>query len=121
VQRVLEHAVLGQGSYPFVSAPRELGIDMTNSRRALDILGEEMVRTGGNRRAPIPATLARIQQEAGVTPPTATEHLRRMLRAHDDSDLLFCEYPEKLGDCPARLFPLRKVPTLVEEAVTSRG
>jgi hypothetical protein len=98
-----------------VSAPRELGIDMTNSRRALDILGEEMVR------AAIPATLARIQQESGVTTPTATEHLRRVLRAHDDSDLLFCEYAEKLGDCPARLFPLRKAPTLVEEAVTSRG
>jgi hypothetical protein len=115
VQRVLEQAVLGQGSYPFVSAPRELGIDMTNSRRAPDILGEEMVRAGGNRRAAIPVTLARIQQEAGVTPPTAKEHLRGVLRAHDDSDLLFSEYPEKLGDCPAKLFPLRKVPTLVEK------
>lgn len=61
--------------------------------RALDILGQEMVRAGGNRQAAIPATIARIANEQSVTPQTAREHLRRLTGAQRESELFFGEYP----------------------------
>lgn len=70
------------------NTPANLGI----SRHALDVLGEEMVNAGGNRRAAIPATLARLQA-AGASPTAAKDQLRRIMGAHADSDLLLGEYP----------------------------
>lgn len=68
--------------------PANMGI----SRHALDVLGEEMVKAGGNRRAAIPATLARLQAQ-GASPTAAKDQLRRIMQAHGDNDLLFGEYP----------------------------
>ena len=60
-------------------------------RRALDILGEEMERAGGDRAVAIPATVQRISTEANVTPATADAHLRELTNVHADSPLMFGE------------------------------
>lgn len=69
------------------------GINADNARRTLDILGEEMVRTGSNRAAAVDATVQRLQAELGVTENTARDHVRRLTAAHADSNLVLSEYP----------------------------
>lgn len=71
-------------------------VDLQNSRRALDILGEEMVRHGGDRVKARNATIARIEQD-GVSPSAARDQVRRVERAHEESNLLFGEYPAVAG------------------------
>lgn len=66
--------------------------DLTTSRAVLDILGEEMVRTGGNRPAALKATVDRLEQ-GGIPRVDAEDQLQRVLRAHADSELMFGEYP----------------------------
>lgn len=69
------------------------GGNLTNNRRALDILGEEMTRAGGDVAIAQQAAIARIAQEAGVTPQTAAQHLRRLSDVHRSSQLMLGEYP----------------------------
>lgn len=66
--------------------------NLGTSRQAIDVLGEEMVKANGNRRAAIPATLARLQAN-GVAPTTAKDQLRRIMGAHEDNELMLGEYP----------------------------
>lgn len=67
--------------------------NLTNNRRALDILGEEMNRANGNVAMAQQAAIARIAQEANVTPQTAAQHLRRLSDVHRGSQLMLGEYP----------------------------
>lgn len=66
---------------------------VTTNRRALDILGEEMERAGGDRAAATAATAARIAQEQGVTPQAAMGQIRSLAQVHQGSDLMLGEYP----------------------------
>lgn len=67
--------------------------NMGQSRFALDVLGEEMVRANGNVAAAQQATVARIVAETGVTPTTARQQLRQLSGAHEGSPLFLGEYP----------------------------
>lgn len=69
----------------------------TYAQRTLDILGEEMVRAGGNRQQALPATLARIVAEDGVTPATARTRLRSVVQTQLDNELMLGEYPAVAG------------------------
>lgn len=69
------------------------GGNLGNNRRALDILGEEMTRANGNVAVAQQAAIARIAQEAGITPQTAAQHLRRLSNVHRGSQLMLGEYP----------------------------
>lgn len=64
-----------------------------SNRRALDILGEEMVAAGGDVRRAQQRAIARIAQEAGVTPQTAASHIRSLTAMYEDSPLLLAEAP----------------------------
>lgn len=67
--------------------------NVATNRRTLDILGEEMVRTNGDRQAAQAAAVARISSENGITPQAAQQHLRRLTAVHEDSPLMLGEYP----------------------------
>ena len=67
--------------------------NQATQRRTLDILGKEMRNAGGDRAVALPAALARIQQEQGVTPATAATHIRNLTEVHSDSPLMLGEYP----------------------------
>lgn len=72
------------------------GTERTNQaiqRRTLDILGAEMERAGGDRGQAVASTIARIQQETGVTAATARDQIRRLTDAQRGSDLMLAEYP----------------------------
>lgn len=95
------------GAYGSVAQDIEQGVDtladqvatgasrntVATNRRALDILGEEMERAGGDVAQAQQATIARIAQEAGVSPQTAAGHIRRLTQVHEDSPLMLGEYP----------------------------
>ena len=66
------------------------------SRRAFDVLGEEMVRTGGDSRASIQAAINRLVAD-GVAPSTAQEQIRRIRNVQHDSDLMLGEFPAVAG------------------------
>jgi hypothetical protein len=76
--------------------------NITTNRRTLDILGEEMQRANGNVQAAQQATIARIAQEANVTPQTAAGHIRRLADVHDGSSLMLGEYPSVAGSDAAQ-------------------
>lgn len=66
--------------------------------RALNILGEEMVRANGNRTAAMPAAIQRLEAELtaqGSANPaqTARDQFGRLRQIHRDSDLMLGEYP----------------------------
>lgn len=62
------------------------------SRRAFDILGEEMVRTGGDRQAALNNTLTRLQA-LGNSRSAAESQVRNITGAQADSELFLGEYP----------------------------
>ncbi len=66
--------------------------DLALSRRAFDILGEEMVRSGGDRQAALNSTLARLQT-MGVSRSAAEDQVRNLTAAQMDSELFLGEYP----------------------------
>ncbi|MCC6775921.1 MAG: hypothetical protein IT537_04665 [Hyphomicrobiales bacterium] len=76
--------------------------NVTTNRRALDILGEEMERAGGDRLAAQQATIARIAQEQGITPQAAQGQIRRLTQVHEGSDLMLGEYPAVSGSDAAQ-------------------
>lgn len=67
--------------------------NVVTNRRTLDILGEEMQNAGGDVAQAQQAAIARIAQEAGVTPQTAAGQIRRLTQVHRDSNLMLGEYP----------------------------
>jgi hypothetical protein len=71
--------------------------NVTTNRRTLDILGEEMRRSGGDVAAAQQATIARIVQETGVAPQTAAGQIRRLSSVHEGSPLMLGEYPAVSG------------------------
>lgn len=76
--------------------------NINTNRRTLDILGEEMQRANGNVQQAQQATIARIVQEANVTPDTAAKHIRRLTDVHQDSPLVLAEYPSVSGSDAAQ-------------------
>lgn len=74
-------------------------------RQTLDFLGEEMVRANGDAQVAIPATINRIVQETGVTPQAAQARLGRLQGVHNQSDLMFGEYPSVAGSDAAMRTP----------------
>jgi len=72
------------------------------NRRTLDILGEEMERAGGDVARAQTAAINRIVTETGVTPGTATQQIRRLSDVHQDSRLMFGEYPAVSGSDTAQ-------------------
>jgi hypothetical protein len=68
------------------------GAAQTN-RRAFDILGEEMVRAGGDVQRAQQGAIARIVQEQRVTPQTAAQQIRRLTQVHQNSPVMMGEYP----------------------------
>lgn len=76
--------------------------NVTTNRRTLDILGEEMQRSGGDVQAARQATLARIAAETGVQPATAATQVRRLTQVHEDSPLMLGEYPAVAGSDAAQ-------------------
>lgn len=70
--------------------------DLGINRRVLDILGEEMVRAGGNRTAAVNATEARLVA-SGIAPSTAQDQIRRLLSIHAGDNLMLGEYPAVMG------------------------
>lgn len=69
------------------------GMNEAINSRTLGVLGEEMVRAGGDRAAAIAATQRRLVAEFGVAPATARDQVNRLASVHRDSDLLLGEYP----------------------------
>lgn len=69
------------------------GLSDRVQRRTLDILGDEMQRSGGNVRRAEAAAVARIAAEFGVTPSTAQNNLRNLRSVHSNSQLMLGEYP----------------------------
>lgn len=67
--------------------------NIATNRRTLDILGEEMVRANGNRQAALNETVSRIATENGITTQAAQQHIRRLTQVHEESPLMFGEYP----------------------------
>jgi hypothetical protein len=67
--------------------------DEATNRRTLAVLGEEMVRTNGDRAAAAQATVARMVAEDGISQATAQQRVRNLTSVHRDSDLMFGEYP----------------------------
>lgn len=67
--------------------------NIATNRRTLDILGEEMVRANGNRQTALDETVSRIATENGVSVQTAQQHVRRLTQVHEESPLMFGEYP----------------------------
>lgn len=63
------------------------------NRRAFAILGEEMVRAGGDVHQAQQAAIARIVQEQRVTQQTAAEQIRRLTQVHENSPVMMGEYP----------------------------
>lgn len=63
------------------------------NRRAFDILGEEMVRAGGDVQQAQQTAIARIVQEQRVTPRTAAQQIRRLTQVHEQSPVMLGEYP----------------------------
>ncbi len=66
---------------------------MGNNRRALDILGEEMVNHGSDANLARQAAIDRIATELNVTPATAQRHLRNLTQVHEENPLMMGEYP----------------------------
>lgn len=90
-------------------------------RRVLDIIGEEMVRTGGDRQASIQATIQRLVAD-GVQPATAREQVRRLLNVQRDSDLMLGEFPAVAGsNLATRMRQPRNVMDEDAAATTSPG
>jgi len=67
--------------------------DEATNRRTIDVLGQEMVRTGGDRAAATQGAVARMVAEDGITQATAQQRLRNLTSVHRDTDLMFGEYP----------------------------
>ncbi len=87
---------LGDQSLDDLAGSVAVGAGRSNeaiNRRVLNTLGEEMVRSGGDRQAAIASTLRRLEVEGGVTPATAQDQLRRVRQAQSGSDLMLGEYP----------------------------
>lgn len=70
--------------------------DLAINRSVLDTLGEEMVRSGGNRVAAVQATEARLVAN-GVAPATAADQVRRVLNAQSGNNLVLGEFPAVAG------------------------
>lgn len=62
-------------------------------RRVLDILGEEMERTGGNQSQAMASTVARLRRQHGVSPQDAQDQIERLLATHRNNPLMMAEYP----------------------------
>lgn len=76
--------------------------NVTTNRRTLDILGEEMQRANGNTQVAQQAAIARIVQEANVTPATAATQIRRLTQVQENSPLFLGEYPAVSGSDTAQ-------------------
>lgn len=59
----------------------------------MDALGDEMLKSGGDRTAAINATATRVASELGLTPATIRDWLRKMTTAQSDNPLMLGEYP----------------------------
>lgn len=74
-------------------ATGETNMQTRESRRAFDILGEEMVATGGNRQQAQRNTIDRLQRTYGLSRSGAEDNLRRVINAQADNELMVGEYP----------------------------
>ena len=52
-----------------------------------------MSRANGNRQLALNETVSRIASENGISTQTAQQHVRRLTQVHEDSPLMFGEYP----------------------------
>lgn len=62
-------------------------------RNIIDTLGEEMIAARGDPAIAVPATIARVVQDTGLSPGTVRANLRRIFTAQSDNELLLGEYP----------------------------
>lgn len=91
-------------------------------RRALDVVGEEMQRHGGDHLAARQAALQRIQAEFGVQPSTAATNIRNLTAAHRDSPLTMGEYPAVAESNRAtRLMRPENIDTAEASQITNAG
>lgn len=73
------------------------GMRPAESDRVINILGQEMVRTGGDRQAAYNATVQRLMQEHGLSQAGAVDNIQRVMRAQLDNELMLGEYPTVAG------------------------
>lgn len=63
------------------------------NQMVLDVLGEEMVRAGGNVRQAQQAAVTRLAREQRVTPQTAADQIRTLTQQYADNQLMLGEFP----------------------------